>query len=289
MQPQASPALYTLPCSTVFSQPSYPSKQTRQMAYARSAFMAVDVAMPGQADCSYGYRFCRMPKLSGHCPARPFTPSPWPGAQRPASVDQSPSVPCCHQLSMAACASTRSSSIPHLQAAQRRIWRVVPVNCPSTRGPMTELARASSPLMKPAPMWCPVTWFAARFAPLLSGYGFWRTHAAHCAPDGSAAPGGLVVKRAGAALDVDADRDALAETNAPPGVRPGVGRALGAGPAGVALARSPAGSPKSHPATAVSSATTASHPTTRPVITCRDTWANLGQHRGAVHLARPKI
>src|SRR2546421_436693 len=53
-QPQASPAAYGRPRSTVLSQPSYPSKQVRQIAYPRSAFIAVEPAMPGHPDFSYG-------------------------------------------------------------------------------------------------------------------------------------------------------------------------------------------------------------------------------------------
>src|SRR6266508_3228369 len=154
--------------------------------------------MPGQAGFSYGYRFCRMPKLSGHWPGLPSAPSPRPGAQREASVVQSPRFPCCHQLSMAACASTRSSSTPHLQAAQRRISRVVPVNCPSTRGATLEFALGSSPVKNEVPMEWPVVAFARLLALLFSGKCFARTHNAHCAPEGSAAPGGRVVKRTGA-------------------------------------------------------------------------------------------
>src|SRR5438067_7418181 len=161
--------------------------------------MAVELPMPGQLGFSYGYRFCRMPKLSGHWPGLPSTPGPRPGAHRVASPVQSPSVSCRHQLSIAACASTRSSSTPHLQAAQRRISRVVPVNCPSTRAAMRVPARGSSPVKKPVPTGWPVAWLARRFPPLFSGYGWTRTQAAHCAPDGSVAPGARVAKRAGAA------------------------------------------------------------------------------------------
>src|SRR6185369_3552505 len=123
---------------------------------------------------------------------------PWPGGQRLASVPKSPSVPCRHQLSMAAWAYAMSSSMPHLQAAQRRIWCVVPVNCPSTRGAITELARASSPLKKFGPTWWPVVWLAVRLAPLFSGYVVARTQAAHWAPDGNVALAARVVKWAGA-------------------------------------------------------------------------------------------
>src|SRR5439155_965133 len=148
-----------------------------------------------------------MPKLSGHWPGLPSAPGPRPGAHRVASPVQSPSVSCRHQLSMAACASTRSSSTPHLQAAQRRISRVVPVNWPSTRGPTAVLARASSPTKKVEPTWWPVMRFAALLAPLFSGSGFARTHVAHWDPEGSAAPGATVPNRAGAAAPRTAGGD----------------------------------------------------------------------------------
>ena len=64
---------------------------------------------------------------------------------------------------------------------------------------MSRLARASSPLKKSAPMRWPVVWLAARLSPLFSLYGVARTQVAHWAPDGRAAPGVFVVKRAGAA------------------------------------------------------------------------------------------
>jgi hypothetical protein len=50
---------------------------------------------------------------------------------------------------------------------------------------------------------------AAALARLFSGAGFARTHRAHCAPLGSADPGGLVANRAGAAAS--APRGARAE------------------------------------------------------------------------------
>src|SRR5438552_2202418 len=105
-----------------------------------------------------------------------------------------------------------SSSMPHLQAAQRRTWRVVPVNCPSMRGATSRPARASSPLKMVADTCAPVRWLYDRFAPLFSADGLLRTHVVHWASDGSAAPGGWVPKRAGAAGVAGlADREEVAE------------------------------------------------------------------------------
>src|SRR5438128_316330 len=81
---------------------------------------------------------------------------------------------------MAACALTMSSSMPHLQAAQRRICSVVPVKFPSTR---------LSGALAPATV-CPTVWLAVALTALFSGIATLRTAVAHCASDGSLAPGG---------------------------------------------------------------------------------------------------
>src|SRR5215467_15323778 len=92
-----------------------------------------------------------------------------------------------------------SSSMPHLHAVQRRIWRVVPVKSPSMRGAMRAAAPDASPLNSdPSTCW-PVRAFGALLTPLFSRYGVARTHAAHCASPGSFPPGGTVPKCAGAA------------------------------------------------------------------------------------------
>src|SRR6266536_339505 len=137
---------------------------------------------------------------------------------------------CRHQLSLAACASTMSSSAPHLQAVQRRISRVVPVKPPSTRAPICVLARGSSAAgKKSTPSRCPVTRLYAAFIRLLSGSGWARTHAAHCAPVGSAEPGGRVAKRAGAPAPEDAGVVAPAGRVEGDGVGVGVGVGEGVG------------------------------------------------------------
>jgi hypothetical protein len=46
----------------------------------------------------------------------------------------------------------------------------------------------------------PLVLLAVLLTPLFSGYVVGRTHAAHCASDGSVEPGGFVVKCAGAAV-----------------------------------------------------------------------------------------
>src|ERR1700689_2699347 len=151
--------------------------------------------IPGQLDCSYGYRFCRMPQLCGHFPAMPSTPGPCPGGQP--LVSQSPLVVCRHQLSTAAWANTMFWLMPHLQAAHRRICAVVPVKSPLTRGAICLFACQVSPLKKSLPTCWPVAWLYLRLTPLFSLIGRDRTHLAHCAPDGSLAPGLSVLKNAG--------------------------------------------------------------------------------------------
>src|SRR5437879_11550464 len=207
------------------------------MAYAVSAFMAVEFAIPGQLACSNGYLFWMMPKLCAHWPGRPSAPRPWPGAQAVGSDAQSPLVVWFHQLSTAACAATTSSSMPHLQAAQRRISCVVPVNWPSTRTPSSRLARASSELGKKLPPtdW-PVTWLNPRFMPLFSASGLASTQAAHSAPDGSGAPGARVPKWAAAeagwalwAAGADAAGVAVGELPKAEGVAVPVAPVVGAG------------------------------------------------------------
>src|SRR6266568_683243 len=128
--------------------------------------MAVDLAMPGQLDFSYGYLFCRMPQLCGHRPARPSTPGPWPGGQPLDS--QSPLVVCRHQLSTAPCANTMFWSTPHLHAAHRRISWVVPVKLPLILGAIHPSACGRSPAKKVAPTDCPVVWLNLPFTPLFS-------------------------------------------------------------------------------------------------------------------------
>src|SRR5207237_9720236 len=125
-------------------------------------------------------------------------PGPRPAGQVVASDVQSPSKVWSHQVSAAACAATMFSSMPHLQAAQRRISWVVPVNWPFTRGAMSWSARGSSPPGKKLPPRpAPLAWLAPRFIPLFSAIRLARTHAAHSAPEGSPAPGGRVPKCAG--------------------------------------------------------------------------------------------
>src|SRR5262245_2158498 len=142
---------------------------------------------------------------------------PCPAGHPVVSVPKSPSVVCRHQLSIAACAFTRSSSIPHLHAAQRRICSVVPVNCPSTRD-------ARPPGNIDAGTRCPVVWLERWLTRLFSAIGRERTQAAHRLPEGKYARGGKVPKcagtaavvgcrdgtRAGAAVAVDAGGAALA-------------------------------------------------------------------------------
>src|ERR1017187_1463630 len=154
--------------------------------------MAVDFSIPGQLVFSYGYLFCRMPQLCGHSPGWPSTPGPWPGGQP--LLSQSPFVVCRHQLSTAACANTMFWSMPHLQAAHRRISAVVPVKLPLILGAIHLLAWGWSPEKNPLPTEWPVAWLKRPFTPLFSGIGLARTHAAHWVPVGSFAPGGRVWK-----------------------------------------------------------------------------------------------
>src|SRR5215467_9541392 len=164
--------------------------------------------MPGQLDFSYGYLFCRMPQLCGHRPERPSTPGPCPGGQPLDS--QSPLVVCRHQLSTAAWAKTMFWSMPHLQAAQRKISWVVPVKLPLIRGPIHLPACGTSPEKKLLPTDCPVVWLKRLFTPLFSGNGRARTHFAHWPPVGSLVPGGRVWKYAGAEVASALDRAAAA-------------------------------------------------------------------------------
>src|SRR5438270_10964317 len=113
--------------------------------------MAVEFLIPGQLARSKGYRFWMMPQLCGHWPGRPSAPRPCPGAHADASEPQSPSVAWFHELSWTAWAATMSSSMPHLQAAQRRISYVEPVNRPSTRAPIRRLVLGASELGKKLP------------------------------------------------------------------------------------------------------------------------------------------
>ena len=200
IQPQASPAAYVpTRSSTVFSHALVPHE-----ADAPDPVRQVGVHRGRGGDARPGRLLVRVPVLQDAVALRALAGLAVDARGRgrvrsaAASVPQSPSVPCCHQLSTAAWAYTMSSSMPHLQAAHRRIWCVVPVNWPSTRGAITVLARASSPLKKPAPTWWPVVWFAVALAPLFSLYGVARTQVAHWAPDGRAALGGSVAKWAGA-------------------------------------------------------------------------------------------
>src|SRR5690349_4875829 len=133
-----------------------------------------------------------MPKLSGHWPAWPSAPRPCPGAQRLASVVQSPSVVWRHHDSTAACARTVSSSMPHLQAAHCKISSVVPLKLPVTRAAIWVLARGS-PLRKLLDScWLPRVALKVAFTRLFSGRRL--TAAAHAASLGSADPGGRVAK-----------------------------------------------------------------------------------------------
>jgi hypothetical protein len=97
-----------------------------------------------------------MPQLCGHSPGLPSTPGPWPGGQP--LLSQSPSVVCRHQLSTAAWANTMSWSMPHLQAAQRRISPVVPVKPPLILGVMSWSACGASPARNPGPTGWPLAW-----------------------------------------------------------------------------------------------------------------------------------
>ena len=68
------------------------------------------------------------------------------------------------------------------------------------RGASSASACGVSPAGKKVLPTCwPVVWLKGWFAPLFSGDGRARTHRAHWAPEGSAAPGGSVPKKAGAA------------------------------------------------------------------------------------------
>src|SRR6266700_5050321 len=110
-----------------------------------------------------------------------------------------------------------SSSMPHLQAAQRRIWRVVPVKAPSTRGETWLAARASSPVKKSAARPWPVLWLNGPLTRLFSGNGCARTQPAHCPLDGSDEPGATVAKW-----------DGPPATAAPPAGAPPAGGAVAA-------------------------------------------------------------
>src|SRR6266536_1849952 len=166
------------------------------MAYAVSAFIAVERPMPGQLDVSKGYLFCRMPWLCGHWPWA--LRCRWPGGQALRSVPQSPLVVCRHQLSTAACANTMLWLMPHLQAAQRRISLVVPVKRPLIRGTIRRSAAGLSPCRKLLATCWPVRRLKGLLTPLFSGFGLARTHRAHSAPEGSLADGGSVRKWTGA-------------------------------------------------------------------------------------------
>jgi len=83
-------------------------------------------------------------------------------------------------------------SIPHLQAAQRKISSVVPVKSPSIRD-ASVLTFGLSPATKNEGLtFRPVILLKGSFAGRFSGLGDARTKRAHCAPDGSLAPGGRV-------------------------------------------------------------------------------------------------
>src|SRR5262245_32812457 len=105
-----------------------------------------------------------------------------------------------------------SSSMPHLQAVQRRMVCVVPVKAPVMRGAILLAAEALSPEnMDPSTRW-PFVAFAFALACLFSLNGWARTQVAHCASVGSFAPGGSVLKWAGAAGGFgDAFADALGD------------------------------------------------------------------------------
>jgi hypothetical protein len=88
-------------------------------------------------------------------------------------------------------------------------------------------------------MECPVVWLARRFLPLFSGRCLARTHDAHCAPEGSAAPGGRVVKRTGAAEALRlGEAVTLAGTDSA-----GDGEPLGAAPVAGSVADDAGGAP----------------------------------------------
>jgi len=94
-----------------------------------------------------------------------------------------------HQLSTAAWANAMFWSMPHLQAAQRRICFVVPLKLPLIRGAIQRLAWGLSPAKKCFPAWCPVAALNRLFTPLFSAAGLASTQLAHCAAEGSFVPG----------------------------------------------------------------------------------------------------
>src|SRR5262245_8067097 len=125
--------------------------------------------------------------------------------------------------------------MPHLHAAQRRTSCVVPVNAPSTRAPIRVFARGSSlDGKKAAPRRPPVVWLAPALTRLLSGNGWARTQAAHCAWPGSAEPGGSVPKWAGAPATLAA-AGAVPGRGVAAGVAEGVAVGVAVGP-GVGVA-----------------------------------------------------
>src|SRR6478672_2391022 len=139
-----------------------------------------------------------MPQLCAHWPW--LFRFRWPGGQALVSEPKSPLVVCRHQDSTAAWANTMVWLMPHLQATQRRISLVLPVKLPLTRGTILWSAAGASFARKSAGRCAPVRWLYGLLTPLLScGDGWARTHAAHCAEEGSVAPGGRVPKNAGAA------------------------------------------------------------------------------------------
>src|SRR6185437_5230686 len=148
-----------------------------------------------------------MPQLCAHLPW-PFR-FRWPGGQALVSEPKSPWVVCRHQDSTAAWANTMVWLMPHLQATQRRISLVLPVKLPLTRGTIFRSAAGASFARKSASRCAPVRWLYGLLTPLLScGDGWARTHAAHCAEEGSVAPGGRVPKNAGAAVAAGCCRNA---------------------------------------------------------------------------------
>src|SRR5689334_17247509 len=139
-----------------------------------------------------------MPQLCAHWPW--LLRFRWPGGQALVSEPKSPLVVCRHQDSTAAWANTMVWLMPHLQATQRRISLVLPVKLPLTRGTIFWSAAGASFARKSAGRCAPVRWLYGLLTPLLScGDGWALTQAAHCAEDGSFAPGGRVPKNAGAA------------------------------------------------------------------------------------------